>query len=227
MSLPLPPLPIPAEPNPYTVHGTRQVYDSPWIRLREDHITHRCGGERSYAVCGFRRTACGVLALDGSDRVVLVGQWRYPLETYSWEIVEGGGEAFESPYDTIRRELVEEAGLEAGTWEPLSFFHTSNSSTDEETFLFLATDLAPAPGGPEPEDTEELACVREPFAQCVQRVLSGEITDSLTVVALLALQARRAGISPALDPALAERFFQRPDRHPAPGRARWGKLDMP
>jgi len=223
----LPRLPVPADPNPYTVLDRRLLYDSPWLRLREDRVDHRCGGKLKYAVCGFRRTACGVLALDGQDRVVLVGQWRYPLETYSWELPEGGGEPNETPLETIRRELSEEAGLTAATWEPLAYFNTSNSCTDEETFLFLAQDLSPATDGHTPDDTEELACVREPFEHCVQRVLSGELADSLTVVALLALQARRSGVAAVLDPDLAERFFQRPGQHPSPGRARWDKLEQP
>jgi len=223
----LPPLPVPRDPNPFTVLGRREVFDSPWIRLREDRFRHRRGAEGRYPVCGFRRTACGVLALDGQDRVVLVGQWRYPLEVYSWELPEGGGEEHESPFQAIRRELREETGLAAGLWEPLAFFHTSNSSTDEETFLFLASGLEDAPGGHAPEPDEELALRREPFAQCLARVLSGELTDSLTVVALLALQARRSGAAGALDPALAERFFQAPGQHPGPGRARWSKLEEP
>ncbi|BDU76667.1 NUDIX domain-containing protein [Mesoterricola sediminis] len=223
----LPPLPVPARPNPFTRESSRPVFDSPWVRLRVDHVRHRSGGESQYGVVGFRRTACGVLALDDEDRVVLVGQWRYPLERYSWEIVEGGGLEEETPFEAIRRELREEAGLEAAQWEPLAFLHTSNACTDEEAFLFLATGLSAAPGGTDFDDTEELACVREPFAACAARILHGEISDSLTVTAILALQARRAGVSAALDPALAERFFQRPDRDPAPGRARWSNLERP
>lgn len=219
----LPPLPVPEHPDPFEVLGRRAVYDSPWIRVREDRVRHRRGAEGAYAVCGFHRTACGVLALDEEDRVLLVGQWRYPLERYSWEIPEGGGDPAESPFEAIRRELREEAQVEAGVWEPLAFFHTSNSSTDEEAFLFLARDLRHADG--EAEDDEELALLREPFASCVRRVLRGEITDGLTVVALLALQARRAGAEQPMDPALAERFFQRPAEHPSPGRARWADVD--
>lgn len=221
------PLPVPDQPNPFRVLDRKVLHDSPWLRLRRDGIEHRSGGRRGYTVCGFHHTACGVLALDEEDRVVLVGQWRYPLETYSWEIVEGGGEVTETPLETIRRELAEEAGLAAAHWEPLAFFHTSNSCTDEEAFLFLARDLSPAADGAAPDDTEELACLREPFEACLGRVLRGEITDSLTVVALLALKARRDGLAVPLDPALAERFFQRPDQHPSPGRARWDKLETP
>lgn len=222
----LQPLPRPEHPNPYTVLDRRKVYDSPWIRVREDRFRHRKGATGPYAVCGFRRTACGVLALDEEDRVVLVGQWRYPLELYSWEIPEGGGDEGESPFEAIRRELAEEAGLSAQVWEPLCFFHASNSSTDEEVFLFQATGLAAADGH-HAEDDEELLLHREPFADCLRRVLNGEITDSLTVMALLALQAKRSGIRGELEPGLAERFFQRPQDHPSLGRARWKDLDTP
>lgn len=220
------PLPCPDAPNPYEVKARRFLYDSPWIRVREDQMRHRRGAEGRYAVCGFQRTACGVLALDDMDRVVLVGQWRYPLECYSWEIPEGGGNADECPYEAIRRELAEEAGLRAKVWEPLAFYHPSNSSTDEEAFLFLATGLEAAPEH-HPENDEELMLHREPFTDCVRRVLNGEITDGLTVMALLTLQARRAGLAAPLDAPLAERFFQRPDTHPSAGRARWAALDAP
>jgi 8-oxo-dGTP pyrophosphatase MutT (NUDIX family) len=222
----LPPLPRPEHPDPYTVIDRRLVYDSPWIRIREDRFRHRKGAEGRYAVCGFRRTACGVLALDDQDRVVLVGQWRYPLEAYSWEIPEGGGDAAESPFEAMRRELAEEAGLDARVWEPLAFYHPSNSSTEEEAFLFLATGLRPAVGH-HAEDDEELMLLHEPFDACLQRVQSGEITDGLTVVALLALQARRGGRSVPLAAGVAERFFQRPGEHPSAGRARWEALDLP
>ena len=221
----LAPLPCPASPNPYRIQGRALLYESPWIRLREDTFEHQRGARGRYAVCGFQRTACGVLALDAADNVVLVGQWRYPLEKYSWELPEGGGEVTETPLQTIQRELEEETGLRAQLWEPLAFFHPSNASTDEETFLFLAQDLYPAPNGAAPEADEELACLREPFTQCLARVLSGELTDSLTAMALLTLQARRSGVAGTLAPELAERFFQRPSEHPSPGRARWGNLE--
>lgn len=221
------PLPIPFDPNPFQVDSSRPVYDCPWIRVREDRIRHRGGHEGIYAVCGFKRTACGVLALDEMDRVTLVGQWRYPLESYSWELPEGGGEEHESPFEAIRRELREEAGLEADVWEPLLFAHLSNSTTDEETFLFLATGLHPAEGGCAAEADEELLLVHEPLKDCLRRVLGGEITDALTVMALLALHARRSGLAAPLPSALAERFFQRPSAHPSRGRARWDSLPPP
>lgn len=218
------PLPLPEHPDPYQVVSRTPILDNPWIRLREDRYRHRRGVEGRYIVVGFQRTACGVLALDEQDRVVLVGQWRYPLEEYSWELPEGGGEPEESPFEAARRELAEEAGLAAQVWEPLAFFHPSNSTTDEEAFLFLARGLGPAERHHQPDGNEELSVHREPFDACLARVLAGEIRDSLTVVAVLALQARRSGSPAALEPALAERFFQRPSEHPSAGRARWGSV---
>lgn len=218
------PLPHPVHPDPYTVLGRQVLYGNPWIRLREDRIRHRSGADGIYSVCGFRRTACGVLALDEEDRVVLVGQWRYPHEVYSWEIPEGGGEEHESPFEAIRRELREETGLLAHDWEPLLHFLPSNCSTDEEAYLFLAQDLGAAEGGSAPEPDEELTVRREPFTDALDRVFSGEITDSLTVVALLALYARRSGRTAPMAAEVAERFFQSPAEHPSPGRARWSGL---
>ncbi|MBK8792458.1 MAG: NUDIX hydrolase [Holophaga sp.] len=220
----LPPLPDPEQPNPYTVTERNLLFDSPWIRLREDRFRHRKGVEGRYPICGFRRTACGVLALDEQDQVILVGQWRFPLECYSWEIVEGGGEEHESPFECIQRELAEEANLRAETWEPLAYSNLSNSSTDEEAFLFLASGLADVHGH-QPDDEEELRVHREPFEHCLRRVQAGEIADGLTVIAILALQARRSGVTQPLHPDLAERFFQRPAQHPSHGRARWAKLE--
>jgi len=219
------PLPLPDQPNPYRTMERTHLFDSPWIRLRRDRFQHRKGVEGIYPVCGFRRTACGVVALDEEDQVVLVGQWRYPLEEYSWEIVEGGGQADESPFDCIRRELAEEAGLQAQVWEPLLYANLSNASSDEEAFLFVARDLSPDPHGHQPDAEEELRLHREPFGDAVARVLSGELRDSLTVLGLLALQARRSWLTEPLDPALLERFFQRPDQHPSAGRARWDNLE--
>lgn len=217
------PLPVPDHPNPYDVLESRMTYDSPWIRLREDRFRHRKGVEGTYAVCGFHRTACGVLALDHRDQVILVGQWRYPLERYSWEIVEGGGELDESPFQCIQRELAEEAHLKAAHWEPLLFTHLSNSSTDEECFLFLARDLSDCFEG-QCDAEEELLIHREPFEDCLKRVQRGEITDGLSVIALLALQAKRSGHDHPMDAKTSERFFQRPDQYPSPGRQRWSNL---
>ncbi|MCL1907802.1 MAG: NUDIX hydrolase [Holophagaceae bacterium] len=214
-------LPVPNHPDPYKVASSTLLFDSPWIRLREDIFTLRNGFEGCYAVCGFRQTACGVLALDEFDRAILVGQWRHPLKRYSWEIIEGGGAENETPLDAIQRELAEEAGLQATIWEPLLYSNLSNSSTDEEAFIFVAKGLCQAPPGARPDAEEELTVVREPFSDCLQRVFCGEIADGLSVIALLAEHARRTGILPRMEPNIQERFFQTPAKHPSEGRTQW------
>ncbi|MCL1892847.1 MAG: NUDIX hydrolase [Holophagaceae bacterium] len=214
-------LPVPEHPDPYQVTSSELLFDSPWIRLREDKYVHRNGHRGNYAICGFRQTACGVLALDEHDRVVLVGQWRHPLKRYSWEIVEGGGGENETPFQAIQRELAEEAGLQASYWEPLLYSNLSNSSTDEEAFLFIARDLYPVSGGQHPDVEEELTVIREPFSKCLQHVFSGLITDGLSVIALLAEQGRRTGTAQRMEPGLQERFFQTPKDHPSDGRTQW------
>jgi 8-oxo-dGTP pyrophosphatase MutT (NUDIX family) len=216
-------LPIPGDPDPYRVTSSRLVFDSPWIRLREDVFTHRGGAEGRYPVCGFRRTACGALAIDKDDRVALVGQWRHPLQAYSWEIIKGGGMEDETPFDAIRRELAEEAGLEAALWEPLLYANLSNSSTDEEAFVFVAKNLRPAAEGQRPDDEEELELLFEPFQNCIQRVFAGEMADGLTAMALLAEHARRQGVVTLMEPGVQERFFLAPANHPSEGRKRWDK----
>jgi len=217
-------LPTPQDPDPFRVTSSELIYDSLWIRLREDHFTHRNGATGKYTVCGFRHTACGVLALDEQDNAVLVGQWRHPLKQYSWEIVEGGGKDDETPFETIVRELAEEAGLQADYWEPLAYSCLSNSSTDEEAFLFVAKSLSPCPPGYHQDAEEELATLREPFRNCVRRVLSGEISDGLSVMAILAEHAKRSGVQQFMDPEIQERFFQAPAKFPSKGREQWNGL---
>jgi len=217
-------LPVPGDPNPYSVTSSRLLFDSPWIRLREDIFTHRSGVEGRYPVCGFRRTACAALVIDKDDRVALVGQWRHPLQAYTWEIVEGGGLENETPLETIKRELAEETGLQAGLWEPLLYSNLSNSSTDEEAFVFVAKDLSPSLEGRHPDDEEELNLLFEPFQNCVRRVFAGELGDGLTMMAILAEHARRQGTVALMEPSVQERFFQAPANHPSEGRKWWDKI---
>jgi 8-oxo-dGTP pyrophosphatase MutT (NUDIX family) len=218
---PMEKLPTPFDADPYRVTSSELLYDSPWIRLREDSFEHANGVSGKYTVCGFRNTACGVLALDENDMAVLVGQWRHPLKQYSWEIVEGGGSEDETPFETIKREMAEEAGLQADYWEPLIYSNLSNSSTDEEAFLFIAKGLSPAPSGYHQDAQEQLTVTREPFQNCVKRALMGEITDGLSVIALLAEYSKRNGEARLISQDIQERFFQTPAKFPSKGREQW------
>lgn len=169
--------------NPWKTNTKRTVYENPWIAVREDQVTQPNGSPGIYGVVHFKNKAIGVLPIDHEGYVYLVGQFRYPLDEYSWEIPEGGCPEDEDPIVAAKRELLEETGLSAGRWEELGRAHLSNSVSDEEAIFFLATELVQ--GEAEPEETEQFAHKRLPFAEVLDMVMRGEITDSVTVIAIL------------------------------------------
>jgi 8-oxo-dGTP pyrophosphatase MutT (NUDIX family) len=180
---------------PWTRHSRRVGYENAWITIWHDEVTRPDGAPGVYGVVHFANLAAGVLALDDTDRVLLVGQHRYALDAYSWEIPEGGVPAGESVLDGARRELLEETGVAAAEWRELARVHLSNSVSDELAVLFLATGLSH--GDATPDGTEQLVIRWLPFAEVVAMTLDGRITDAMTVVAverlalLRGLEARR------------------------------------
>jgi 8-oxo-dGTP pyrophosphatase MutT (NUDIX family) len=175
--------------NPWKTHSRRLVYENPWIRVREDQVTRPDGQPGIYGVVEFKNNAVGVLPVDEQGRVWLVGQYRYPLEEYSWEIPEGGSPAGESPETTAARELREETGLRAAHLELIATVHLSNSVSDELGFVFRATGLSE--GDHEPEGTEQLVVRKFEWNEAYSMLKRGEITDSLSVIALLHEAVRR------------------------------------
>ncbi|HEX8163737.1 MAG TPA: NUDIX hydrolase [Pyrinomonadaceae bacterium] len=180
--------------NPWKTLSSKVVYDNPWIRVREDAVVHPDGGRGIYGVVHYKNVAVGVLAFEGED-VYLVGQYRYPLERYSWEIPEGGCPEGEDTLDAARRELEEETGLLAGAWRKLGEAHLSNSVSDELAVWYEATGLTQGVG--RPEGSEELRVRRVPFGEAVRMVLEGEITDSVSVIAILHFQLLRSSPGPS------------------------------
>jgi 8-oxo-dGTP pyrophosphatase MutT (NUDIX family) len=180
---------LPGRTNPWTTLSSRLVYDNPWIRVREDRVVRPDGMPGIYGVVQFKNRAVGVLPVDGQGRVWLVGQYRYPLRAYSWEIPEGGCPEAESPEATARRELREETGLIAGRLELTATSHLSNSVSDEVGYLFRATELTQ--GADEPEGTEQITARRFDWDEAWAMLKRGEITDSLSVIALLHEAVRR------------------------------------
>jgi 8-oxo-dGTP pyrophosphatase MutT (NUDIX family) len=178
-------------PNPWKTLSEKEVYSNPWIKISHHEVINPSGGKGIYGVVHFQNTAIGVVPVDDELHTYLVGQFRYTLNEYSWEIPEGGGPEGEEPAITAVRELREETGLEAETLELLGKIHTSNSVTDEVGYIFLAKDLKQLDASP--EETEDITVRRIPLAQAVQMVESGEITDSLSMTGIL-LAARRYGI---------------------------------
>lgn len=175
------------EANPWQTLTSRSVYSNAWITVREDQVIRPDGEPGIYGVVDFRHWAIGVVPLGADGETVLVGQYRYPLGLYSWEIPEGGGDRALPPVEGAVRELAEETGLRAGCWTYLGKLHTSNSVCDETGFLFLAEELVQ--GEAAPEGTERLAIRRLPLEEAVRMASTGEITDSLAVVGLLRTDA--------------------------------------
>ena len=178
-----------SEIGPWRRRSRSTVYENPWIEVWHDEVLRPDGLPGIYGVVHFRSRAVGVVALDDDDRVLLVGQHRYTLDRYSWEIPEGGAAWDEDPLTGARRELAEETGYAASSWRELIRFTLSNSATDEEGVMFVATALAP--GAASPDDTEELAVRWLPFDEALAWIDRGEIHDLMTQTALLAVARER------------------------------------
>ena len=172
-----------APKNPWTTLAKKPVFENPWIKLSHHDVVTPSGKKGEYGLVEFKNLAVGVLAIDERDRVLLVGQWRYPLKEYSWELPEGGSPKGESALATAKRELKEETGYTARRWSKLLDLALSNSVTDERAVVFLASGFEA--GESEPEDTEELEVKWVPLKRAIRMAEKGEITDAISVAALL------------------------------------------
>lgn len=168
--------------NPWRKLSSRDVYKNDWIEVREDAVVRPDGERGIYGVVHFKNVAVGVLALE-DDFIYLVGQYRYPLDQYSWEIPEGGCLEGEELLSAAQRELEEETGLRAETWNLLGRAHLSNSVSDERAVWFVAKNLNN--GASRPEGTEQLQVRRVPVKEALRMALSGEIADALSLLAIL------------------------------------------
>jgi len=170
-------------PNPWQTLQVETVYDNPWIQVRHCDVLNPSGAAGIYGMVHFKNLAIGIVPIDEEGYTWLVGQYRYPLQRYSWEIPEGGGPEGVPVLESARRELEEETGLSAAIWTPVLEMYVSNSVSDEFAVAFVAQGLTHGDSRPEP--TELLEVRRVPLAEAVEMVMCGEITDSLSVAALL------------------------------------------
>ncbi len=171
------------EKNPWKKLSGKNIYNNPWISLDEDKVINPGGGKSIYGKVHFKNYAIGIVPLDEELNTWLVGQWRYSLNEYSWEIPMGGGPLNEDILTSAKRELKEETGLSANKWEKILKIHTSNSVTDEIGYAFLAQDLTQ--GATEFEETEDLEIRKLPLKEAMNMVMRDEITDSISMAAIL------------------------------------------
>ena len=169
--------------NPWKVLKSNQVYDNPWIKLTEHQVINPTGGHGIYGEVHFKNLAIGIVVLDANYDTWLVGQYRFPLKAYSWEIPEGGGPLDIDPVLSAKRELQEETGILASTLTEIQRMHLSNSVSDELAIIYIAQGLEM--GQSSPEETEELTVRKLPFEEVYQMVMNGEITDSMSVAGIL------------------------------------------
>jgi len=169
--------------NPWKVLSSTEVYDNPWIGVTEYAVINPAGGQGIYGKVHFKNLAIGIVVLDERLNTCLVGQHRFPLDEYSWEIPEGGCPLGMDPLEGAMRELQEETGLVAHSWDKLMEMHLSNSVSDEHAIVYLAWDVEQKAAAP--EETELLELKRLPFEDAYKMVEAGEITDAISVAAIL------------------------------------------
>ncbi|MBO9658474.1 MAG: NUDIX hydrolase [Chitinophagaceae bacterium] len=181
-----------SEHNPWQVLSEKEVYDNKWINVTEYDVINPGGGKGIYGKVHFKNLAIGVIVLDEENNTYLVGQFRFPLNEYSWEIPEGGGAMDTDPLDSAKRELFEETGLKADSWKLILKMHLSNSVSDEYALIFLAQGLEQFE--PMPEETEQLVIKKLPFEEAFRMQQAGLITDSMSVAAIQQVKLMLAGL---------------------------------
>lgn len=169
--------------NPWKTLETKFIYENPWIKVQEDQVINPKGGRGIYGKVSFKNKAIGIIPIDSEGNTWLVGQYRYTVDEYSWEIPMGGGPNENPPLESAKRELKEETGLTAELWSNIMRIHTSNSVTDEEGFVFLAEGLTQ--GETEFEETEDLKIKKLPFHEAVKMVMEQKITDAISIAGIL------------------------------------------
>ena len=170
---------------PWTPGAERVAFESAWITVTDQEAVAPTGRLTRYGMVRFKNMAIAVLPLHEDGTVTLVGQHRFPLGDYSWELPEGGAPLDEDPLDGAKRELAEETGLAAADWQEILRTQLSNSVTNERMVGYLATGLSEASGRHHADDTEAIALVRAPFREALDAAMAGHLPDMLTVAMLL------------------------------------------
>jgi ADP-ribose pyrophosphatase len=177
------------ERGPWKTLSEELRYETNWIAVSHHEVIDPGGNAGIYGVIHFKNIAVGMLPLDAEGNTWIVGQYRYPIQAYSWEMPEGGGKRDVDTLETAKRELKEETGIVAGRWTKILEMDLSNSASDEQAVIYLAQDLEFHEA--EPESTEDLEVRKVHFSTLYDMVLRGEIRDSLTVATVLKVELMR------------------------------------
>lgn len=177
--------------NPWQTLDSKIIYDNPWIRVEEHSVINPKGGKGIYGKVHFKNKAIGIIPIDDDLNTWLVGQYRYTLNEYTWEIPTGGGPVGQDILTSAKRELFEETGINARDWTQILRIHTSNSVTDEEGFIYMARGLEF--GEPAEEETELLSIKKIPLKTALSWIWEGKITDSLSIAGIYCI-ARMMGV---------------------------------
>ncbi len=168
--------------SPWRRRSRTVVYENAWLSVLHDEVDRPDGQPGIYGVIHFQNHAVAIVAIDDQDRVALVGQWRYTIDAYSWELPEGGVPPDESALAGAQRELREETGLQAARWQEIGRVAISNSVTDEFGTIFLASGLQQGPASP--DGTEDLQVRWVAFEEALVMIDDGRINDLLTIAAI-------------------------------------------
>ena len=172
--------------NPWKKLSEKMVYENNWIEVHHHEVLNPSNNKGIYGKVHFKNIAIGIIPVDLENYTWLIGQYRYPLDQYSWEIPEGGGPLHIAPVESAKRELLEETGIEALSWEKIQTIHTSNSVSDEYGIIYLARKLSFTQS--QPEETEQLQLKKLKLKDAYKMILDGEITDSLSLAGILRLK---------------------------------------
>lgn len=178
--------------NPWITLNAKTTYENPWIKVTHSDVLNPAGNPGIYGVVHFKNLAIGIVPMDEDGNTYLVGQYRYTLNKFCWEIPEGGCPLGEEPLEAAKRELKEETGIKALHWSEVLKTHLSNSVTDEFGIIYLAKELTF--GEAMPEETEDIIVKKLPLEEAYNMVIQGEITDSLSVMGLMRVWLMRHGL---------------------------------
>lgn len=175
------------EKNSWTTKSKMTVYENAWIEVEHHQVINPSGNDGIYGKVKFKNLAIGIIPLDEDSNTWLIGQYRYTLGQYSWEIPMGGGLLNVDPLESAKRELKEETGISASKWTRIMKLHTSNCVTDETAYVYVAEGLSH--GNTQFDDTEDLKVWKISFDKAYEMALNGEITDAISIAGIFKLAA--------------------------------------